>query len=118
MGLGTDQPGSTRQPLTSKTSFAPLGITSVANSGDATAPDRHVGDTVDIRPNRYGHTRVRRSARRNDCFFFRTGQQPDSTGSVSQMRAQSRQINTDLLVILHQQNACSSISKDEYLGGS
>jgi len=50
MGMGTDQPGSTRQPLTSKTSFAPLGITSVANSGDAAAPDRHVADTVDVPP--------------------------------------------------------------------
>jgi hypothetical protein len=29
-----------------------------------------------------------------------------------------RQIKPNLLVILHQQNACSWIPKDEYLGGS
>jgi hypothetical protein len=50
-------------------------------------------------------------------FFARVNNATLLVRSVSQMRARSRQINTDLLVILHQQNACSSISKDEYLGG-
>jgi hypothetical protein len=96
MGMGTDQPGST----TSKTSFAPLGITFVANSGDAAAPDRHVADTADVPPEPLsGHFVVSRVCAGAHVemiapFFARVNNPTLLVRSASQMTARSLQMKS------------------------